>query len=721
MAKAHLHSFICLGEDDVSTLSPSPCVRDNASVATLPADSLQICGEILFDSVGCSLLLLDASGHITYANKLAASMTGYTCQELTRLRFEEVFREARVSDLAFSEDKNHLGTMPRIGERVHGTVCCKDGVNITARVHLKGLPGQNGRGGMQVATLEDLRDYQQMAEYVDLVTHYDLQTGLPKVETVFQQVGSAILQLQASSKAFALLEIRMDELGRISESLGLEAADVAVRAIGSRLSSNLDADKQLVRTGTDGFFVLLADCESRDKACQEGSRLVQLFEQPFQIQGYSVCLTASIGVSYAESNTATRASVFAEAEIAVRRSKSLGGNQVSCFEPTMADWHCRAVQTEAQLRTALEREELFLVYQPQFCLKTGKLTGVEALVRWASPERGLVMPNDFIPLAEETGLIVQLGEWCLRTACRDIAALQKQIGRQILLAVNISPRQVHAKGFLDVVNHALEESGLDPKCLELEITEGLLIKHEAEALQVLAKIQNQGVSVAMDDFGMGFSNLSYITRLNVNRLKIDRSFVARCTEDRSHEMIMTSILFLARSLEMDVVAEGVETAAQASMLAGLQCNSAQGYLFARPTTLDEILKLAEVQPSSRLSIWQTALESEIENETAPAVPDARNAVNVGETPSQEVSAAAPLEKMREVALQVRASATSERAVKPAGVACGEPRDPVCRPVYPKRVAGSVKVRLQAVPDEAAKESTRTPKESAYVPKFQLLS
>ena len=233
----------------------------------------------------------------------------------------------------------------------------------------------------------------------------------------------------------------------------------------------------------------------------------------------------------------------------------------------MADWHSTAIQMESRMQTALERGEFFVVYQPQICLKTGKLKGIEALLRWNSPTDGLIVPNSFIPIAEETGMIVPLGEWCLRTACREAVGLQERLGYPITLAVNISPKQARAQGFREVVQSALESSGLKPEFLEVEITEGLLISHEDEALRLIADLQKLGVSVAMDDFGMGFSNLSYITRFRVDRLKIDRSFVGRCTDDRSSKMITTSILFLAKSLGIEVVAEGVETEQQAAMLA----------------------------------------------------------------------------------------------------------------------------------------------------------
>jgi EAL domain-containing protein (putative c-di-GMP-specific phosphodiesterase class I) len=378
------------------------------------------------------------------------------------------------------------------------------------------------------------------------------------------------------------------------------------------------------------------------------------------------------------------------------------------------------------MQTALANEEFYVVYQPQVCCQTGRLIGVESLLRWKSPTSGLIMPGTFIPAAEESGLIVQLGEWCLRAAAKEVVSLQRELGYPVRLAVNVSPKQIYSSRFKDFVHETLRETGLAPEMLELEITENLLVSHEEEAVKAINSLQELGISLAMDDFGMGFSNLSYINRFKINRLKIDRSFISRCPEDHNSRMITTSLVFLAKSLGMEVVAEGVETEEQAALLAELRCDLAQGYLYSRPTTAAEISTLAsnaalaasagEEEQASPAAIDETASNAtessespSVLSEAAPSTEPARPVVTAPDAVVPAVRDAAPtftahtiLVPAEEQDRPATNARPAERRKQQADAASPlEPREPLCRPSRPQRLPGAMRIRWTAVPDGEA--------------------
>lgn len=685
---------------------------ENVSSTVLSADLLHASSRVLFRSVCSSLLVVSPHGQIMFANDAAESMIGCSSDEMTGRAFNSLF-------LPESEDADSapecltpaiaMGTLRT--RRTMGALLCNNGANLPVRVNIRSMMDESGEVFGDVITVEDLSDYMQMSEYVTAMAHHDLQTGLPKSEAILSKIDAAIQRLQTSDVSFALAEIGVDHLRRINESVGHAAGDKVLREVGKRLEANLGKDGMLTRSAGAGFIALFTECSSQEAAMERASALLRGFREPFQVEDYVVRLTASLGMSFATKGKVSQQSIRAEAELALRRSKSLGGNQVTSFGPEMADWHSRAVQTESKMQLALEREEFFVVYQPQICLKTGKLTGVEALLRWKSAEDGLIMPNDFIPVAEETGMIIQLGEWCLRKACRDVAALQKRLGYPVMLAVNVSPKQARDEKFCEVVEGALEASGLPRNCLEVEITEGLLISHEDEALQVIANLQKMGISVAMDDFGTGFCNLGYITRFKVDRLKIDRSFIRGCVEDRNSTMITTSIMFLAKSLGIQVVAEGVETEEQSEMLRKLECEVAQGYLYSRPTTLDEVH--AQAQRAADACYQKAAERMKAQSESI--------CLTGKKARSEEIDTNVVIA----VDTSEKPAFSKDAVFKAPGTASTltylEAREPICRPSKPVRKGGAARVRWQAVEEAEETGKAATPNTGMRGPVFTLFA
>jgi predicted signal transduction protein with EAL and GGDEF domain len=367
----------------------------------------------------------------------------------------------------------------------------------------------------------------------------------------------------------------------VNDSLGHQAGDIVLCEVAERLKRLLRRVDTIARFGGDEFIVLISELHSRKYAEHVARKVMKALALPIRVFGHDITVTASIGVSlYPDSSTPDE--LIRHADIAMYRSKSLGRNDIVAFTPDLGRELMQRLAMESALRAALERNEFVLLYQPQVSLEDFSLTGVEALIRWNNPELGLVMPGDFIPMAEETGLVVGIGSWALRTACMEIAELERELGQDLRVAVNVSPRQVHQMDFHGTIQAALAESGLDPRHLEVEITERLLMLDSEESLGIIERIQGLGVTTAIDDFGTGFSNMSYITRFKVDRLKIDRTFITRCAEDANSLAVTTAIIALAHSLKMQVVAEGVEDEEQVAALRRLGCDFAQGYLYSRP-------------------------------------------------------------------------------------------------------------------------------------------
>jgi EAL domain-containing protein (putative c-di-GMP-specific phosphodiesterase class I) len=336
--------------------------------------------------------------------------------------------------------------------------------------------------------------------------------------------------------------------------------------------------------GGDEFAVLLSDVNSPEDARDIAAKLLDALAEPVLIGRHDLRITASIGISIFPDSDGID-TLFKNADLAVARIKAHGRNGIELYTPGLDMESTHKVQMESALRGAIEANEFEIVYQPQISFSDDRMTGVEALLRWNSAEFGAVMPTTFIPLAEETGLIIPIGEWILRTACQQIAALQIELNREIAVAINLSPLQFQQKNFPATVERALLDSGLRPGQLELEITEQLLMIESVESIEIMRRVRMLGVRFAIDDFGTGFSNMGYITRFSVDRLKIDRSFISKCDSDANGRAVTSAIIALAHSLDLEVIAEGVETTRHIETLKLMQCDHAQGSLYSRPLQL----------------------------------------------------------------------------------------------------------------------------------------
>jgi diguanylate cyclase (GGDEF)-like protein len=434
----------------------------------------------------------------------------------------------------------------------------------------------------------DLTERKRADEYIYHVAHHDPLTGLPTRTLLRDRLEVAIERGRRSQDTLAVMMVDLDNFKRVNDSLGHQAGDTVLCEISKRLQACVRKSDTVGRMGGDEFVVLLPDLRSDKDADEISQKLLATVAQPIRIGKHEIIVTASIGISFFPGCDDVD-SLFKNADFAMYRVKNSGRNGSQVYTPGIGMQGLQQLQMESAMRNALEAHEFEILYQPQIAFADGRILGVESLLRWNSTEFGLVGPNTFIPLAEETGLIVPIGEWVLLESCKEIANLQRRLGIEFSVAVNISPRQFQQKDFPATVEHALQTSGLKPEQLELEITEHLLMVDSEESLEIMRRVRKLGVRFAIDDFGTGFSNMGYITRFAVDRIKIDRSFISRCDVDENSRAVTAAVIALAHSLQIEVIAEGVESEQHVQMLRQMSCDQAQGYFYSRP------LKLADMQ------------------------------------------------------------------------------------------------------------------------------
>ena len=476
----------------------------------------------------------------------------------------------------------------------------EQGMRETERVHaefedqLRML--QQANANLVIASIEAHRlteEVEAAKVELDHLAHHDVLTGLPNRMLLEDRLGQAIEVARRQGRKLATMYLDLDRFKHINDSLGHAVGDQLLKSVAQRLVSCVRQSDTVSRQGGDEFVLLLPYIEHAEDAALSAQKMLAAVALPHRIDGHDLHVGVSIGISIYPDDGLDAPSLLKSADTAMYYAKDNGRNRFKFFEPEM---NARAVQrqsVEASLRQALERNEFVLHYQPKINLQSGAIVGVEALIRWQHPQWGLLMPGEFVPIAEDCGLILPIGRWVLREACLQAQAWLEAGLPAINMAVNTSALELRAKDFLDNLRATLASTGLESPSLELELTESVLMRDAESTDHLLQAISDLGVKLAIDDFGTGYSSLSYLRRFPIHALKIDQSFVNQMSEDPDDAIIVTAVISMAKSLKRRVVAEGVETSEQYAFLRALNCEEGQGNYFGRPMPADALATLLQ--------------------------------------------------------------------------------------------------------------------------------
>ena len=437
----------------------------------------------------------------------------------------------------------------------------------------------------------DISDRKKAERHLVHLAHHDALTGLPNRTFLQDRLRREIGRARRGDRLFALLLLDLDRFKSVNDALGHHAGDELLKAVGTRLKALAGDEDTFARLGGDEFALLQTGINSAQEAIDLAERVIAVMSEPFLIFGEEIVAGASIGMVLHPNDGDDAENLLKKADIAMYRAKSEGRNVYRAFSQEMMAAAQTRISLEAELRRALLNREFELFYQPQIDLRTGRIIGAEALIRWRHPTKGLVRPLDFLPFAEEMGLIIPINEWVMREACREAQSWQELGLPRLRIAVNLSPVQFRNRSMTDLVANILERSRLDPTLLELELTESILVSDAESVTAELRRLRAMGVSVSIDDFGTGYSSLAYVKKFPVDRIKIDQSFVRNITTDPNDAAIVRAIVNLGHSLGIDVIAEGVDSPEHVDMLRAEGCHEAQGYLFARPCPAEDFIAL----------------------------------------------------------------------------------------------------------------------------------
>jgi diguanylate cyclase (GGDEF)-like protein/PAS domain S-box-containing protein len=525
-------------------------------------------------------------GRYINANPAMARMLGYDSPQELVASITDISQQVYVDPTSRQE----LARLLREEGMVRNFECAvyrKDGSKIWFSSNVRAVAEDGVLVGYE-GTNEDITARKRAEERVQFLAYYDALTGLPNRTLLRDRLGKALAGARRQECKIALLFLDLDGFKIINDSLGHSVGDLLLQEVGERLKKWGREQDTVARLGGDEFLIMLTQVQELPDVAVAAERLMDAMTAEFFVQGHSLNISCSVGVSIFPEHGADCETLIKNADAAMYGAKDCGRNNFQFFASEMNTQAAERLNLQNSLRLALDRKELFLMYQPQMDIATGKVTGLEALLRWQHPELGLVPPDKFILIAENSGLIVPIGEWVLRTACFQARKWQDEGLPAVTVAVNVSAIQFRQAGFCELIRKVLLETGLSAQYLELELTESVLLAHADMMLSVVHGLRTMGVNLAIDDFGTGYSNFTSLRELGVSKLKIDRSFIRDVAVSPDDAAITAAIIGMAKSLRLKVIAEGVENEAQMSFLLAHHCDEIQGYYFSKPLAVDKV-------------------------------------------------------------------------------------------------------------------------------------
>lgn len=551
--------------------------------------------EIVLNSIGDAVICTGISGNVDYMNVAAESITGWSAAEAIGQPIADIFKiissETRLPvcntvELVLQND--HVMGLPS-----NTLLICRDGSEAAIEDTASPIHDLGGRLVGAVIVFHDVSETKAMAVKMTHLAHHDYLTNLPNRVLLNDRIAQAISLAKRNGTKLAVLFLDLDNFKHINDSLGHATGDLLLKSVTKRLLECVRDSDTVSRQGGDEFVILLAESKDEINSTLTAAKIIAAMTLPHLLSGREFHITTSIGISIYPSDGTDAGTLIKNADTAMYHAKDNGRNNYQFFRSHMNASAVKRQFIEASLRHAIERNEFVLYFQPKVSLRAGVITGAEALLRWVHPKWGVVQPERFLQIAEESGLIVTIGRWVLREACKQAKQWMDNGFQKITISVNISAIEFRQPGFFEGVQKILAETGLDPHLLELEITESVLMRDAESSTEILSQLKNIGVQLAVDDFGTGFSSLSYLQQFPIDVLKIDRSFVNDIKSISDDGFIVSAVISMGNSLKLRVVAEGIENEIQLAFLQVRDCEEGQGYLFSPPVPaiqLQEMLK-----------------------------------------------------------------------------------------------------------------------------------
>ncbi len=555
------------------------------------------------------IYLLDQEGRFAFINERVESLLGFKQEDVLGEHFSKIIFDDDIDQANYTFNERRTGD--RATRSTELRLRCKDGDNLRyfesrsvpielSSIGIYSVDDKNQKefiGTYGVA--RDITERKQAEELIKYQLYHDLLTNLPNRTLFRDRLNMAMAQSKRSGKKLAILYLDMDRFKVINDSLGHFVGDELLQAVAQRLRNELREADTLARVGGDEFNLLIPEINDAQDARNLAEKILRITAKPFIIKNDEIFISFSIGISIYPTDGDTKDALIKNADIAMYKVKSAGKNGYAFYAENMKTHFSQSLDIENGLRKAISTDELRLYYQPQYDILNGKMVGVEALVRWQHPQKGLIQPNEFIGVAEESGLIIPLGDWVLRKACSDVRRWLDDESITLSLSVNISVQQLEMEQFVAKTLKIIKRLNLPRNILELEITEHAIMQDMDKAIQTLTDLSNKGIRIAIDDFGTGYSSLGYLQTLPINTLKMDRSFV-QGIKSSGDNSIINAIIAMAKGLNLDLIAEGVENQPQIDHLMNAGCYLAQGFYYSRPLPEDELMKLIkEENPLAR--------------------------------------------------------------------------------------------------------------------------